>query len=112
MGYDDKLYVWILASIAVINVLLVGTGLTGMAITSVQEPCTLDADCTLPEQCCMFYGENHGICGERQLCDTIADRKLNEYDSKNSALRYAQVGAGGLLLLTLLYGVVAYRNKQ
>jgi len=72
MRKDDAVLIG-LGILLVLGALLLRDGVTGAAVFDYKNSCQVNAQCGIAEVCCLFYGENYGVCDELDSCGLIRD---------------------------------------
>ena len=70
----------LLILVAAFSIVLIGNGITGYVVNSstVREICSAEMPCQKPDVCCMFYGEDQGVCHSKGMCPRILELTKNE----------------------------------
>ena len=71
----NKNIVAVLLVISVVSVFLIGSSITGLVVMddTVKSVCSSDSACVSPEVCCLFYGQESGVCHSEDMCGTIME---------------------------------------
>ncbi|MBM3200475.1 hypothetical protein FJZ53_06055 [Candidatus Woesearchaeota archaeon] len=104
---SDKATLSILIMLAVAGFVLLGNGFTGLVVfdSTTGEICSSNDDCKSqlncvgndckPVQvCCMFYGEEQGVCHEPEACSLVTKLTKEEKEDKNAAMLASSVKSG------------------
>lgn len=68
----NKSILWALGAVIVLGVILLGGSITGMVTSDYSKPiCSVDADCSGDNVCCLFNEQESGVCNVPQMCDQI-----------------------------------------
>ena len=79
-----KKSVVIAVSLAVVSLLVLISGLTGMATVNLGQPyCDSDDDC--PVVCCKLYNQDNGVCDKPSNCNSIKLLSMEQTKSISSA---------------------------
>jgi hypothetical protein len=80
----------VLSILGVFALILIGAGITGKLIydnNSIKDICSSDNECRSGEVCCLFYGENSGVCHEKNMCERILEITKEEKISSETMKR-------------------------
>ena len=84
----ERLVIVLLIIIGLIGISILGSGITGMVTfdETVKKLCSSSEECDENEVCCLFYGEDSGVCQKEELCTSIREITRNEKKEKEEFL--------------------------
>jgi len=96
-----------LGILTLMGVLLLGTGINGMIVASetVRPLCSMQSDCPEGQVCCLFSGEDAGVCHTADMCDEVTAITQREKEA-NIQTPMSQDNVGNFHLEAILGGLI------